>query len=40
MEWGLELPVLMETAHMCKQYGLDVGAGITMEEMVNKICQL
>ena len=40
LEWGLELPVLMETAHLCKQYGLDVGAGITMEEMVNKICQL
>ena len=40
VSWGLELPMLMETAYECRQRGLDVGAGLSMEEMVEQICQL
>ena len=40
VSWGLELPMLMETAYECRQCGLDVGAGLSMEEMVEQICQL
>ena len=32
--------MLMETAYECRQRGLDVGAGLSMEEMVEQICQL
>ena len=31
VSWGLELPMLMETAYECRQCGLDVGAGLSME---------
>ena len=38
--WGLELPILMETAHACRQNGLEVGPGLELEEMVKQICLL
>lgn len=38
--WGLELPILMETAHACRQLGLETGPGLALEEMVNQICLL
>ncbi len=40
VSWGLELPVLMETAYQCRQIGLEIGTGLSMEEMVQKICRL
>ena len=40
VSWGLELPMLMETAYECRQRGMEVGAGLSMEEMVEQICRL
>lgn len=37
---GLELPLLMQTAQALRQYGIQAGTGLSMEEMVEAICQL
>ena len=37
---GLELPLLMQTAQALRTYGVEAGAGLSMEEMVEAICQL
>ncbi len=37
---GMELPPLMQLCHELGELGIDAGAGLTMEETVNAICQL
>ena len=39
-ELGLELPILMQTAQALRAQGIDAGTGLSMEEMVEAICQL
>jgi hypothetical protein len=36
----MELPPLMELSHELKLLGIEIGAGLSMEETVEKICRL
>ena len=38
VSWGLELPMLMETAYECRQRGLDVGAGLSI--VIENLCHV
>ncbi len=40
IDLGMELPPLMALAHELKLQGIDIGAGLCMEETVNRLCQL
>ncbi len=39
IDLGMELPPLMALAHELKLHGCDIGAGLSMEETVNRLCQ-